>query len=76
MKSLKSYVAKGQFYRSVVDDGTDLVFVVDYDGLILYHNASVRELGYRNLTGRNFADFLPEETREESYVGCADHCFP
>jgi PAS domain S-box-containing protein len=64
MKSLKSYVAKGQFYRSVVDDGTDLVFVVDYEGVILYHNASVRELGYRTLTGKNFVDFLPDETKE------------
>ncbi len=64
MKSLRSYVAKGQFYRSVVDDGTDLVFVVDYEGMILYHNASVRELGYRTLKGKNFLDFLSEETKE------------
>jgi PAS domain S-box-containing protein len=65
MKSLKSYVAKGQFYRSVVDDGSDLIFVVDYEGVILYHNASVRLLGYRSLTGKNFVDFLPNETKEE-----------
>lgn len=64
MKSLRSYVEKGRFYKPVVDDGSDLIFVVDYKGKILYHNRSIRELGYRpgSLNGRLFFDFLPAET--------------
>ncbi|MBL7848544.1 MAG: response regulator [Cyclobacteriaceae bacterium] len=63
MKSLQSYVSKGRFYKSVVDDGSDLVFVVDYEGNILYHNAAVRDLGYRpgSLNGKSFFDFMPSE---------------
>ncbi|MBS1979007.1 MAG: response regulator [Bacteroidetes bacterium] len=65
MKSLKSYVAKGAFYKAVVDDGSDLVFVVDYDGLILYHNAAVKQLGYKkgSLNGKHFIDLLPSSSR-------------
>jgi len=64
MKSLRDYVDKGLFYKTVVDDGSDLIFVVDYQGRILYHNRSVRELGYRagSLNGKLFFDFLPAET--------------
>ena len=65
MKSLKSYVAKGEFYKAVVDDGSDLVFVVDYGGLILYHNAAVRQLGYKkgSLNGKHFIDLVPSSSR-------------
>lgn len=63
-KSLLSYIRKGKFYQSVVDDGTDLVLVVDYQGQILYHNASVRDLGYRagSLKGKSFFTLMPPET--------------
>jgi PAS domain S-box-containing protein len=60
----QQYVQKGLFYKAVVEDGSDLIFIVDYNGDIWYHNASVSEtLGYRakNLVGKNFFDFiLPE----------------
>jgi PAS domain S-box-containing protein len=45
----------------VVEDGSDLIFVVDYHGEILYHNDSVTEtLGYlkNSLIGKNFFDYL------------------
>lgn len=62
MKSLSSYVKKGLFYKSVVEDGSDIIFIVDYEGIILYHNHSVKEtLGYNtgSLVGKNFFDYLP-----------------
>jgi len=64
MKSLTTYVRKGSFYKSVVEDGSDIIFIVDYDGNILYHNNSVREtLGYRpsSLIGQNFFNFIPPQ---------------
>lgn len=62
MKSLATYVKKGLFYKSVVDDGSDIIFIVNYEGAILYHNHSVQEtLGYKTsgLVGKNFFDYLP-----------------
>jgi PAS domain-containing protein len=38
---LASYVKQGRFYKSVVEDGRDIIFVVDFEGKILYHNKSV-----------------------------------
>jgi PAS domain S-box-containing protein len=64
MKDLKTFVKKGLFYQSVVEDGSDLIFVVDYKGEILYHNASVEEtLGHKpnSLVGKNFFDYINEE---------------
>ena len=61
MKTLKSYVKRGGFFKAVVEDGSDIIFIVDYDGIILYHNPSVKEtLGYRAnaLVGKNFFDFI------------------
>lgn len=55
------YVRKGSFYEAVVEDGSDLIFIVDFEGNIHYHNASVKDtLGYRakSLTGKNFFDFI------------------
>jgi PAS domain S-box-containing protein len=65
---LQQYVRKGAFYEAVVEDGSDLIFIVDYDGNIRYHNSSVLEtLGYRSksLIGKNFFDFLLPATVEE-----------
>ncbi|QOI98198.1 MAG: response regulator [Flammeovirgaceae bacterium] len=67
MKDLHTYVRKGSFYEAVVEDGSDLIFIVDFEGHILYHNASVREtLGYgaKKLVGKNFFDFILPESRE------------
>jgi PAS domain S-box-containing protein len=61
---IQQYVKKGWFYETVVEDGSDLIFIVDYDGNIHYHNASVRvTLGYRakSLTGKNFFDYIIPE---------------
>ena len=60
--NFKQYVKKGSFYAAVVEDGSDLIFLVDFDGNIHYHNASVRgTLGYKGktLNGKNFFDFIP-----------------
>jgi len=60
--TLQAYVRKGLFYKSVVEDGSDIIFIVDYEGTVLYHNHSVREtLGYSNnsLVGKNFFDYVP-----------------
>ncbi|HEY0656276.1 MAG TPA: ATP-binding protein [Chryseosolibacter sp.] len=59
--NLDQYVTKGSFYKAVVEDGSDLIFVVDYDGNICYHNSSVGEtLGYKgkNLIGKNFFNYI------------------
>ncbi|MEX1240607.1 MAG: response regulator [Cyclobacteriaceae bacterium] len=56
------YVRKGSFYEAVVEDGSDLIFVVDFEGKIHYYNSSVRHtLGYRakTLVGKNFFDYIP-----------------
>jgi PAS domain S-box-containing protein len=61
MKTLRTYVKRGGFFKAVVEDGSDIIFIVDYTGQILYHNPSVREtLGYRPnaLVGKNFFDFI------------------
>lgn len=62
------YVRKGSFYEAVVEDGSDLIFVVDFEGNIHYYNSSVRQtLGYRGKTllGKNFFDYLPASTVDE-----------
>lgn len=64
---LQQYVTKGLFYKAVVEDGSDVIFVVDYDGNINYHNASVKEtLGYKpkSLNGKNFFDFIIPSEQE------------
>lgn len=64
MKKLTDYVKKGKFYQAVVEDGSDIIFIVDFDGKVLYHNKSVHEvLGYksRSLVGKNFFDYIAPE---------------
>jgi PAS domain S-box-containing protein len=58
---LEQYIKKGSFYKAVVEDGSDIIFIIDYSGHIWYHNSSTREtLGYRSksLIGRNIFDYL------------------
>lgn len=67
MKNLHAYVKKGLFYETVVEEGSDIIFIVDFDGQILYHNKSVKEtLGYRSkgLIGKNFFDYIFPESLE------------
>jgi PAS domain S-box-containing protein len=64
----RQYVRKGSFYEAVVEDGSDLIFIVDFDGNIHYHNSSVLgTLGYRSksLTGKNFFDYILPEAVED-----------
>ena len=65
---LQNYLKKGKFYEAVVEDGSDIIFIVDFSGKIHYHNASVlTTLGYRSKTllDKNFFDFILPETLEE-----------
>jgi len=69
-KKLRQFVARGKFFKSVVEDGSDIVMIVDYDGEILYANHSVKStLGYNRdfLVGKNFFKFLKDdgETRKQ-----------
>lgn len=66
MKKLGDYVAKGKFYESVVEDGSDIIFIVDFKGQILYHNDAAEEvLGHkpRSLIEKNMFDYIKPETR-------------
>lgn len=66
MKKLHDYVAKGKFYESVVEDGSDIIFIVDYLGQILYHNDAAEEiLGHKpkSLIGKNLFDFIQPDTQ-------------
>ena len=65
--NFSQYVRKGSFYEAVVEDGSDLIFIVDFEGNIHYHNSSVRALGYRtkSLIAKNFFDYiLPSSVQE------------
>ncbi|MDX1629096.1 MAG: ATP-binding protein, partial [Fulvivirga sp.] len=63
--NLKDYVKAGDFYKAVVEDGSDIIFIVDYKGKILYHNPSVEEtLGHApgSLVNKNFFEYIEPET--------------
>jgi len=65
---LNSYVKQEFFYKAVVEDGSDTIFIVDYDGHILYHNPAVYvTLGYPNdsLIGKIFFDYINPEFRKK-----------
>ena len=69
---LKSYVTKGGFFRSVVEDGSDVIFIVDFEGNILYHNNAVKaNFGYAagKLTGKNFFSFLKPGSESGTRLG-------
>lgn len=73
---LDKYVKNGSFYKAVVEDGADIIFVVNYEGEILYHNPSVEEnLGHPplSLIGSNFFDYILPETiigLKEKFFDC------
>jgi len=59
MEELSNYLAEEKFYKTVVEDGTDIIFIVDYHANIVYHNPSVKKtMGYDSLTGKHFFDFI------------------
>jgi PAS domain S-box-containing protein len=65
--NVQEYLKQGAFYEAVVEDGSDLIFIVDYDGHIHYHNSSVKILGYKSnsLTGKNFFNYILPTTVDE-----------
>jgi PAS domain S-box-containing protein len=66
-KSLLHYVHKGNFYKAVVEDGSDIIFIVDFEGKILYHNDSaLKSLGYRSksLIGKNIVNYVLSDDRD------------
>ncbi len=68
MTTLSNYVKKGGFYKAVVEDGSDIIFIIDYNGKIRYHNSSVKDtLGYtaKSLIGKNLLDFLLPSSQHE-----------
>ncbi len=68
MKKLADYVSKGKFYESVVEDGSDIIFIVDYTGAILYHNDAVGEvLGHKpkSLVDKNLFNYIRPDTRPD-----------
>ncbi|MDH5605236.1 MAG: ATP-binding protein, partial [Cyclobacteriaceae bacterium] len=65
--ALLDYIRSGAFYKAVVEDGSDIIFIVDYAGNILYLNKAVEEtLGHATSTliGKNFFDYIHPETLE------------
>jgi PAS domain S-box-containing protein len=65
VKNIQDYLAQGLFYKAVVEDGSDIIFIVDYKGNILYHNPSVQEtLGHApsSLINENFFDYIKPST--------------
>jgi len=59
MEELSNYLAEEKFYKTVVEDGSDIIFIVDYDANIVYHNPSVKKtMGYDSLSGKHFFDFI------------------
>jgi len=59
--SLQKYVSQGGFYEAVIEEGADMIIIVDFKGTILYHNPSVKDtLGYKpkELIGKNFFDYI------------------
>ncbi len=58
-EKLKQYIDQEKFYKDVVEDGSDVIFVVDFDLNILYNNPSMHHtVGYNTLVGENFIEYL------------------
>ena len=65
--NLRSYIQKESFCKAVVEDGSDIIFIVHYDGTILYHNPAVHHvMGYpvNSLVNESFFDYLDSEIVE------------
>src|SRR5690606_7496620 len=56
------------YYRSLIENSTDIITVLNADGTIRYSSTSVmRTLGYRpeGIVGRSFLDFVDQEDRSQ-----------
>lgn len=68
MKALENYVRGRKFFESVVEDGSDIIFIVDFAGNIHYCNPSVKAvLGYNKnfLLGKNFFSYILPNTQAD-----------
>ena len=76
-EKLANYIKEEKFYKDVVEDGSDVIFVVDYKLNILYHNPSVKQtVGYSDLVNHNFLEYIhPRNKKEvrESFEICKAH---
>ena len=74
---LNAYIEQEKFYKDVVEDGSDIIFLVDFDLKILYHNPSVNHtIGYHDIVGQNFVDFIhPRQKTQiiEAFDICKSH---
>jgi len=62
---LVKYVNDEKFYKDVVEDGSDVIFLVDFDLNILYHNPSLRiTVGYQDLVGQNFLEYIHPQVKQ------------
>ena len=58
-EKLKLYIEQEKFYKDVVEDGSDVIFVVDFNFDIMYNNPSLKHtVGYSDLVGENFIEYL------------------
>ena len=67
-QDLRDYIQEESFFKAVVEDGSDVIFIVDYEGNILYHNQAVHHiLGYPigSLVGDVFFNYLHPESVED-----------
>ncbi len=76
-ENLKKYLEQEKFYKDVVEDGSDVIFVVDFDLNILYHNPSLSlTVGYNNLVGENFLEYIHPALKKkltEDFTICKSH---
>jgi len=76
-EKLKEYIEKEKFYKDVVEDGSDVIFVVDFNLDILYHNPSVTHtIGYDSLVGQNFVEYIHPKVKKsvlEAFEICKAH---
>jgi PAS domain S-box-containing protein len=77
MNEIKGYIEQEKFYKDVVEDGSDVIFVVDFDLNILYHNPSVQNtVGYNSLVGQNFLEYIHPKVKNnirEAFEICKSH---
>jgi PAS domain S-box-containing protein len=59
LEKLSNYIEHEKFYKDVVEDGSDVIFLIDFDYNILYNNPSLHHTaGYTSLVGQNFLEYL------------------
>lgn len=57
--------SKDVIYQAAVEDGSDIILVVNYQGEVLYHNrALTHTLGYNNLCGKSLLEIICKERQQ------------